>query len=69
VRILAAADTGHDLTVDSLINVVESIKDFQDLFGGTYTFNATQHQGATRAFLSVVHNGRWMPVQDTALAH
>jgi branched-chain amino acid transport system substrate-binding protein len=60
---------GRDLTVDSLINAMETIKDFHDIFGGTYTFSATQHQGTTKAFLSVVHNGRWVPVQDTALAY
>jgi branched-chain amino acid transport system substrate-binding protein len=60
---------GRDLTVDSLINAMESIKDFHDIFGGSYTFSATQHQGTTKAFLSVVHNGRWVPVQDTALAY
>ena len=50
------------------LSFIES-PDFHDIFGGTYTFSATQHQGTTKAFLSVVHNGRWVPVQDTALAY
>ena len=41
----------------------------RDIFGGSYTFSATQHQGTTKAFLSVVHNGRWVPVQDAALGY
>ena len=35
----------------------------------TYTFSPTNHHGATAAFLSVVHNGRWVPVVDHALAY
>ena len=48
---------------------MESIQDFHDLFGGTYSFSPTNHHGATAAFLSVVHNGRWEPVVDHALAY
>jgi hypothetical protein len=46
---------------------MESIHDFHDLFGGTYTFGPDNHHGATAAFLSVVHNGKWEPVADHAL--
>jgi hypothetical protein len=42
---------------DSLVNVMEIIKDFHDIFGGTYTFSATRHEGTTRALLRVALDG------------
>jgi branched-chain amino acid transport system substrate-binding protein len=65
----ALQDAGRDLIVDSLVKAMESIQDFHDLFGGTYSFSPTNHHGATAAFLSVVHSGRWEPVVDHALVY
>jgi branched-chain amino acid transport system substrate-binding protein len=69
IAIEALQRAGRDLTVDSLVKGMESIQDFHDIFGGTYSFSPTNHHGATAAFLSVVHNGRWVPVVDHALAY
>jgi branched-chain amino acid transport system substrate-binding protein len=69
IAIEALQRAGRDLTVDSLVKAMESIRDFHDIFGGTYSFSETNHHGATAAFLSVVHNGRWQPVVDHALAY
>jgi hypothetical protein len=55
--------------VDSLMKAMESIQYYHDLFGGTYSFGPTSHHGATAAFLSVVHNGRWELLVDRALAY
>jgi branched-chain amino acid transport system substrate-binding protein len=60
---------GRDLTLDSLIAAMESLRDFKDIFGATYTFTPTDHHGTTKAFLSVVHNQRWVPVMPEALAY
>jgi branched-chain amino acid transport system substrate-binding protein len=60
---------GRDLTLDSLIAAMESLKDFKDIFGASYTFTPTDHHGTTKAFLSVVHGGRWVPVMPDALAY
>ena len=60
---------GRDLTLDSLISAMESIKDLTDIFGAHYTFTPTDHHGTTKAFLSVVRNGRWVPVMADALAY
>ena len=38
----------------SPVNAMERIKDFREIFGGIYTFGATQHQGTTRALLRLV---------------
>ncbi len=69
IAIEALQRAGRDLTVDNLVKAMESIQDFHDLFGGTYSFSPTNHHGATAAFLSVVHNGRWEPVVEHALAY
>ncbi len=69
IAIEALKRAGRDLTTDSLVQAMESIHDFHDLFGGTYSFSATNHHGATAAFLSVVHNGKWEPVADHALSY
>jgi branched-chain amino acid transport system substrate-binding protein len=69
IALEALQRAGRDLTVDSLLHAMETITDFHDLFGGTYTFTATNHHGATQAFLAVIHNGRWVPVLDRALAY
>jgi branched-chain amino acid transport system substrate-binding protein len=69
IAIEALNRAGRDLTVDSLVKAMESIHEFHDLFGGSYSFSATNHHGSTAAFLSVVHNGRWEPVVDHALAY
>jgi branched-chain amino acid transport system substrate-binding protein len=60
---------GRDLTLDSMIAAMESIKDFKDIFGASYSFSPTDHHGTTKAFLSVVHDGRWMPVVADALGY
>jgi branched-chain amino acid transport system substrate-binding protein len=60
---------GRDLTLDSLIAGMESLRDFKDIFGATYTFTPTDHHGTTKAFLSVVHSQRWVPVMPEALAY
>jgi len=69
IGIEALKRAGRDLTTDSMVKAMESIQDFHDIFGGTYSFSPTNHHGATAAFLSVIHNGRWEPVVDHAIAY
>ncbi|MBV9250482.1 MAG: ABC transporter substrate-binding protein [Acetobacteraceae bacterium] len=69
IVIEALRRAGRNLTLDSLITAMESIKDFKDILGATYTFGPNQHHGTTSAFLSVIHNGRWEPVLDHALSY
>jgi branched-chain amino acid transport system substrate-binding protein len=69
IAIEALQRAGRDLTVDSLVKAMESIQDFHDIFGGSYTFTSTNHHGSTSAFLAVVHNGRWVPVVEHALSY
>lgn len=69
IAIEALRRAGRDLTLDNLVTAMESLKDFKDIFGATYTFTPTDHHGTTKAYLSIVHNERWVPVMPDALAY
>jgi branched-chain amino acid transport system substrate-binding protein len=69
IAVDALQRAGRDLTVDSLVASMEGMNDFVDLFGSHYSFGPNQHHGSTKAFLTVVRNGRWVPVVDQALAY
>jgi branched-chain amino acid transport system substrate-binding protein len=69
VIVLALDRAGRDLTLDSFITALESIKDYKDIFGSELSFGPNQHHGSTKSFLTVVKDGRWVPVEDTALAY
>ncbi len=71
VNFVAAAldKAGRDLTLDSFIAGMESMKDWRDIFGGPpLTLSATNHHASNQSFLSVVKNGRWAPVVDQPLS-
>jgi len=69
VVILALQKAGKDLTVDSFIKGVESISSYKDLFGTELSFGPDQHHGSAKSFLTVVKDGRWVPVEQNALAY
>ena len=69
VVILALQKAGKDLTVDSFIKGLESIDSYKDLFGTELSFGPNQHHGSTKSFLTVVKDGRWVPVEQAALAY
>ena len=66
---MALDKAGKDLTVDSFIKAMESIHDYTDIFGSHLSFGPDQHHGSTKSFLTVVHEGRWVPVVQQALAY
>ena len=50
---------GKDLTVDTFVKAIESIKGYRDIFNGPeVTFGPQKHQGANSSFLAVVKGGR-----------
>jgi len=56
---------GADLTLDSFIQGLESIRGYRDIFNGPeVTFGPDKHQGANSSFLAVVKNGRWIRMTD-----
>jgi branched-chain amino acid transport system substrate-binding protein len=68
--VLAALDkAGRDLTLDSLIGALESMKDWHDIFGGpALSMSPTNHHASSQSFLSQVRSRRWTPVMDQALS-
>src|SRR2546428_8700947 len=57
--------TGKDLTLDSFVQALESIRGYRDIFNGPeVNFAADKHQGASSSFLAVVKGGRWVRLTD-----
>jgi branched-chain amino acid transport system substrate-binding protein len=69
IALEALKRAGRDLTVDNLVSAMESLNEFTDIYGNTYSFGPNQHHGSTKAFLAVVKDGRWVPVVDQPLAY
>jgi branched-chain amino acid transport system substrate-binding protein len=56
---------GADLTLDSLVKGLESIRGYKDIFNGpTVSFGPNKRQGANSSFLAVVKGGRWVRVTE-----
>lgn len=56
----AATRAGQDLNVDTLIEALESIHDYEDIFGYSVSFGPDDHKGVSEAVLSRVEKGRWV---------
>jgi branched-chain amino acid transport system substrate-binding protein len=66
----ALKNAGQDLTTDSFVGGLESIKDYHDIFGSpAISFSTTKHQGSNQSFLCVVKNGHWEPAQEAAMGY
>jgi branched-chain amino acid transport system substrate-binding protein len=66
----ALKNAGKDLTADSFVSGMESIKDWHDIFGSPpMTFSATKHQGSNESFLCMVKGGKWVPVSMTPVGY
>jgi len=58
-------NAGKNLNVDTMVAGLESIKDYQDIFGGPkLRFGPNQHMGASAIFLVKVKNGRFVRITD-----
>jgi len=56
---------GSDLTLESFVKGLESIKGYHDIFNGPeVNFGPEKHQGANSSFLAVVKGGRWVRLTD-----
>jgi branched-chain amino acid transport system substrate-binding protein len=69
IALEALRRSGRNLTVDSLVAAMESLHEFTDIYGNTYSFGPGQHHGSTKAFLAVVKDGRWVPVEAQPLGY
>jgi len=60
---------GRNLTVDSFIAAMESMKDWQDIFGSPpLTLSASNHHASSQSFLSMIKEARWVPVVQQPLS-
>ena len=69
MAVLGLKNAGRDLNTDSFIKGLEAIHDYTDIFGTKYAFGPEQHHGETASYLSIVHNGKWQPVETEAMAY
>ena len=61
---------GHNLTTDSFITALESIKDYKIPFGESIlSWGPEKHLGANDAFLFVVQDGKFVQVDDVMYAY
>jgi branched-chain amino acid transport system substrate-binding protein len=57
--------TGADLTLESFVKGMESIKGYKDIFNGPeVSFGPDKRQGANSSFLAQVKGGRWVRLTD-----
>ncbi len=70
IVVQALRNAGQNLTEDTFVNGLESIKDYHDIFGSpTISFSPTKHQGSNQSFLCQIKNGHWEPVQDAPMGY
>ena len=62
---LGLEKAGADLTLNSFVKGLESIRGYRDIFNGPeVNFAANKHQGANSSFLAVVKGSRWVRLTD-----
>ena len=57
--ITALENAGHDLDHANFLHAIESITDYEDMFGYRIAFGPDDHKGVNESVLSVVENGKW----------
>jgi branched-chain amino acid transport system substrate-binding protein len=68
LTVLGLDRAGADLTLDSFIKGMESVKNYHDIFNGPeQNYGPDKHQGANSSFLAVVKGGRWVRLTDPLL--
>lgn len=70
VVVTALKNAGKNLTTDSFVAGMESIKNYHDIFGSpTISFSREKHQGSNESFLCVVKDGHWVPALDKPIGY
>src|SRR5436309_8725412 len=65
LTVVGLEKAGTDLTLESFLRALESIKGYHDIFNGPeVNFAPDKHQGANSSFLAVVKGGRWVRLTD-----
>ena len=61
LTVIAMEKAGKDLTVDSFIKALESIKDYQHPFGGpVVSFGPKKHLGSNESIFLQIQGGKWV---------
>ena len=68
LTVLGLDRAGTELSLDSFIKGMESIRNYRDIFNGPeQSYGPEKHQGANTSFLAVVKGGRWVRLTDPLL--
>ncbi len=65
LTVVGLEKAGPELTTDSFVKGLESIKGYHDIFNGPeVNFGPDKHQGASSSFLAIVKGGKWVRLTD-----
>lgn len=56
----AAGEAGRELTTQAYIKAMEKLHGGPDMFGSSYAFGPTSHQGASHCYIAQIKDGRWI---------
>ncbi len=61
ITVIALENAGRNLTVDSLVKGMESIKSYESMFNGAHrSFGPNKHDASRESVLYKIINGRWL---------
>ena len=63
--IVALERAGRELSVDKLLDALESMSSYEDIFGYRLTFGKDDHKGVDESILSTVKDGRWVTLEES----
>jgi branched-chain amino acid transport system substrate-binding protein len=70
VMLVGLTNAGKDVTVDSFVNGLETMKPYKDIFGSpAMSFSKQKHQGSNESFLAQVKKGKWVAVDTNPLGY
>ena len=63
--VVALRNAGRELDPEGLIRGLESMTDYQDIFGYHLTFGPDDHKGVDESILMTVKDGRWVKLEES----
>lgn len=63
--VVALEKAGRDLTPASLVAALESMSEYDDIFGYRLTFSPSDHKGVDKSTLVTVKDGRWVKLAES----
>ncbi len=59
IVVKALQRAGRNLTIDSFIDALESMRGYKSIFGNVYSFGPDKHNGLSAPLIAQVRNGAW----------